>query len=112
MFTSESNKQSDVLIFNEFPSFLTLVPLKIIHIHAKSGIQHHLVIIKGTNLSFQYSIFPMLTPSSPAVPIFLQLTCQCGPCLVLKECGGMDTFNLREGEGGNTRQYLQCNVRL
>lgn len=41
------------LFFTKFPSFLTLVPLKIIHSRAKKGIQHHLIIIKGTNLPFQ-----------------------------------------------------------
>lgn len=69
---------------------MTLVALKIIHSHAKSGTEHHLVIVKGMNLPFQYSIFHVLMPASPAVPRFLQLKCQDGPCLVLKKCCGVD----------------------
>lgn len=62
----------NVFIINKFPSFLTLVPLKIIPSHSKSGTQHQLDIVKGTNLPFQYNVFPVLTPASPAVPRFLQ----------------------------------------
>lgn len=74
---------------NNFPSFLTLVPLKIIHSHAKSGSEHHLITLKGIFL-FNTVFFPVLTPASPAVPRFLQLKRQDGPCLLLKKCCSMD----------------------
>lgn len=61
---------SDVLIFNKFLSFLTLVPLKVIHSHAKSGIQHHLVIIKGMDLCLIQSLScaEACQPSSTQTP--------------------------------------------